>query len=246
MSFPIEKMGVTGSLAYGKVEEEDMDFDVIFMGNPAENLKVRDKLHRLSQVPECRVFEFGRYWPIRIMHNGFLLCPFFVYENWDDVPLGEAEVTVIKEEVVVTGIITDDSHNSYLPIVLELADPRLVGFFDPRIDNHITLVINNGVEFFGLKTEQCSDLIGQRPEKPDVCHRNHKLNVSRTFATYLFFGNFNTTAITNDTFVPDPLVFAAMTFPVFHRAENAFTKQSVAFGLVCPVVDGLGFEYLTV
>ena len=127
MNFPIEKIGVTGSLAYGKVEEEDMDFDVIFMGAPAENIKVRNKLHRLSQVKECRVFEFGRYWPIRIMHNGFLLCPFFVYENWDDVPLAEAEVKVIKEDITVTGTIIDDSNNSYLPIILELGDVILDG-----------------------------------------------------------------------------------------------------------------------
>lgn len=127
MNFPIDKMGVTGSLAYGRIEEEDMDFDVIFMGNPDENLKVRNKLHRFSQKPECRVFEFGRYWPIRIMHNGFLLCPFFVYENWDDVPLAEAEVKLIREDVDVSGTIIDDSNNSYLPIILELGEAVVDG-----------------------------------------------------------------------------------------------------------------------
>ena len=127
MTFPMDKMGVTGSLAYGKIEEEDMDFDVIFSGNPAENLKVRNKLHQLSQIPENRVFEFGRYWPIRIMHNGFLLCPFFVYEDWNDVPLAQADISVISEDVSVTGTIIDDSNNSYLPIILELGDVTVDG-----------------------------------------------------------------------------------------------------------------------
>lgn len=127
MKFPIDKLGVTGSLAYGKIEETDMDFDVIFMGNLEENLRVRDRLHRFSREPDRRVFEFGRFWPIRIYHSGFLLCPFFVYENWDDVPLAEAEVKVIRDDVVVTGTIIDDSHNAYLPIVLELGEVILDG-----------------------------------------------------------------------------------------------------------------------
>lgn len=127
MKFPLEQMGVTGSLAYGKVEEKDMDFDVIFMGSLEQNLRVRNELHRYSEEPDRKVFEFGRYWPIRIYHNGFLLCPFFVYQNWDDVPLAEAEVSLLNPDVTVTGTIADDSHNAYLPIVLELKDVLLDG-----------------------------------------------------------------------------------------------------------------------
>jgi predicted nucleotidyltransferase len=127
MQFPPDKMGVTGSLAYGKIEEADMDFDVIFMGNLEENLLVRDQLHRSSEEPARKVFEFGRYWPIRIYHNGFLLCPFFVYENWEDVPLAQAEVSVIERDVTVSGTIVDDTHNAYLPIILELKDAILNG-----------------------------------------------------------------------------------------------------------------------
>ena len=37
-----------------------MDFDVIFIGNLEENLRVRDKLHRLSREPDRRVFEFTK------------------------------------------------------------------------------------------------------------------------------------------------------------------------------------------
>ncbi len=127
LEFPLSKLGVTGSLAYGRIEEADMDFDVIFMGSLSENLRVRDRLHRLSQEPERRVFEFGRYWPLRIYHQGFLLCPFFVYENWDDVPLAGADITVVEPDVTVTGTVVDDSHNSYVPFVLELGEVVLEG-----------------------------------------------------------------------------------------------------------------------
>lgn len=127
MDFPLDRLGVTGSLAYGKIEETDMDFDVIFMGDLEQNLRVRNKLHRFSGELDRRVFEFGRYWPIRIYHNGFLLCPFFVYRNWDDVPLAEAEISVIERDVRVTGTIADDTHNAYLPIIFQLKDVVLDG-----------------------------------------------------------------------------------------------------------------------
>ena len=118
---------MTGSLAYGKIEEEDMDYDVIFMGGLEENRRVRDELRRLARDPERKVFEFGRYWPIRIMNKGYLLCPFFVYENWDDVPLADAEIELVRDEVTVTGKIIDDSDNSYLPIILELGEVTIDG-----------------------------------------------------------------------------------------------------------------------
>nr|HPJ73174.1 hypothetical protein [bacterium] len=82
--FPREKMGVTGSLAYGKIEEADMDFDVIFAGSMEENARVIERIRELVRDPSRQVFEFGKYWPIRTYHEGFLICPFFVYENVAD------------------------------------------------------------------------------------------------------------------------------------------------------------------
>jgi predicted nucleotidyltransferase len=127
MKFPSEKLGVTGSLAYGRIEEEDMDFDVLFVGNLEENDRVLKKIYQLAEEPKRQVFEFGRYWPIRIYYQGFLLCPFFVYQNWDDVPLSEAEVKLVQRNVKGTATVTDDFHNSYLPVVLELGDVEIGG-----------------------------------------------------------------------------------------------------------------------
>jgi len=120
--FPVEKMGVTGSLAYGKIEEDDMDFDVIFTGSLEENARVIERLQELAQVPDRRVFEFGKYWPIRIWHEGYLICPFFVYENLDDAPLFQARVEEIRESVAGEGVVADDTHSCYLPIVLDLEE----------------------------------------------------------------------------------------------------------------------------
>ncbi len=127
LDFPLEKLGVTGSLAYGVIEEADMDFDVIFMGDLEENDRVLKKLLRLSQEERHRVFEFGKYWPIRICHHGFLICSFFVYQNWEDVPLGEAELELERQDVEGTALIIDDFHNSYVPIVLGLGELKIDG-----------------------------------------------------------------------------------------------------------------------
>lgn len=127
MGFPPEKLGVTGSLAYGKIEENDMDFDVIFMGKPEENDRVVKKLFNLSREERRRVIEFGKYWPIRIYHNDFLVCSFFVYQNWEDVPLSDGELELTRRNAKGTAVITDDYHNSYLPIVLAMGGVEIDG-----------------------------------------------------------------------------------------------------------------------
>jgi hypothetical protein len=127
MDFPLEKMGVTGSLSYGRIEEADMDFDVIFRGTLEENDRVREKLYALAEQPGKKVFEFGRLWPIRIYWNDFLLCPFFVYQNWDAAPLADAQVKLVKEGIEGTAEVADDFHNSYLPIILGLRRVKIDG-----------------------------------------------------------------------------------------------------------------------
>jgi len=66
------------------------------------------------------------------------------------------------------------------------------------------------------------------------------------FPSDLLLGNFNTTTVADDPFVTDPLVLAAVAFPVFYRPEDPFAKQSVTFGFVGPVIDGFGLQYLAI
>lgn len=127
MDFPIEKMGVTGSLAFGVVEEADMDFDVIFRGDLEENNRALTRIYEIAAQPGKRVFEFGKYWPIRIYHRNILICPFFVYQNWEDVPLTDAEITLEREDISGTAVVSDDFQNSYLPIYLQLKDVEIEG-----------------------------------------------------------------------------------------------------------------------
>ena len=64
-----------------------------------------------------------------------------------------------------------------------------------------------------------------------------KLNMSHPFPSYFLFSDFNTATVTDNTFIPDPFIFSAMTFPIFYRTKNPFTEQSIPFGLVSPVID---------
>ncbi len=127
VNFPLEKMGVTGSLAYGKIEEQDMDFDVLFRGTLEESRGVLSRLYRLAREPERKVFEFGKLWPMRIFHQDYLLCPFFVYEKPAEAPLCEAEIELVEPEVEGTAVIADDTHNAFLPIFLGLDRVEIAG-----------------------------------------------------------------------------------------------------------------------
>ncbi len=132
MDFPLEKLGVTGSLAFGVVEEADMDFDVIFRGDLGENHRALTRIYEIALQPGKKVFEFGKSWPIRVYQGDLLICPFFVYQNWEDAPLTEAEITLEREDISGTATVFDDFQNSYLPIYLQLKEVEVEG--TPRAD----------------------------------------------------------------------------------------------------------------
>ena len=79
-----------------------------------------------------------------------------------------------------------------------------------------------------------------------MSHRNHQRDVSRTLATHLLLGYLNTTMVTYDTLVTDTLVLTAMALIVLGRTKDTLAEQAVALGLIGTVVDGFGFQHLTI
>jgi hypothetical protein len=73
-----------------------------------------------------------------------------------------------------------------------------------------------------------------------------QFDVAHAFAPDLGFCHFHAAPVADDAFVFNLLVFAAMAFPVLHRAENLFAEQPVFFGLGRPVIDRFGSGYLAV
>ena len=69
--------------------------------------------------------------------------------------------------------------------------------------------------------------------------------MSHTLTTYFFLCNFNTTSITNDSFITDSFVFTTVTFIIFNRTENSLTKQTISFWFVCSVINRFRLKYFT-
>ena len=65
-----------------------------------------------------------------------------------------------------------------------------------------------------------------------------ELNKAHAMAAHAAFGNFHTTAFTNNAPVPHPFVLAAMAFPILGRAKNLLAKQPIHLRLKGAVIDG--------
>ena len=78
------------------------------------------------------------------------------------------------------------------------------------VDDHITFVIDDRLQFLRRDTQQVADLRGERTEIPDMNHRNDQRDMAHAFTTHLLFGHLHAAAVADDTLVTDPLVFSAM------------------------------------
>jgi len=77
-------------------------------------------------------------------------------------------------------------------------------------------------------------------------NRHHQFDVAHTLPANLFLGYFNTTTVTDNTFVANPFVFTAVTFPVLYWPEDALAEQATHFRFVGPVIDRLRLCHLAV
>jgi len=131
LEVPLEKMGLTGSLQYGRLEEHDDDTDIVFFGTVEENYALMQRIRALVQEdPKRHVHEFGKFWPLRLYHGDILVCPFFVYAREHEIPIHDCSITGLKPKAVITGRITDIRHTVYMPLVLPLEDVTVDG--EPR------------------------------------------------------------------------------------------------------------------
>jgi len=134
-----EETGVTGSLAYGRVED---DIDLMFIGSPEENAAVARKIRRyVASNPKARVFELGKYWPLRFYYAETLICPFFRYAEPDQIPLLECGMEIVEEGVSLEATVVDDTHNLYLPAIVGLTDLRRE---DGSTEDEMELIVYNG------------------------------------------------------------------------------------------------------
>ncbi|MPM38667.1 hypothetical protein SDC9_85297 [bioreactor metagenome] len=76
-------------------------------------------------------------------------------------------------------------------------------------------------------------------------YRYSKGDVSHPFPPDLFLGNLYTAPVADYPPVTDSFVFAAMAFVILVGTEYPFTKKSVPFGFIGPVVYSFGLEDFT-
>ncbi len=143
LEVPLEKMGLTGSLQYGRLEEHDDDTDIIFYGTVEENYSLMQKLLKLvSEDPKRHVHEFNKFWPMRLYHSGIIICPFFVYSDERDIPLRDCRIRSIKDGAEIGGRITDIRHSIYMPLVFPLEDAEVLG---ERRENFVLILSDSYV-----------------------------------------------------------------------------------------------------
>ncbi|MDD5556522.1 MAG: hypothetical protein PHN82_04635 [bacterium] len=131
LEVPRERIGCTGSLAYGYYEEEEEDVDCIFFGTVRENAALIERIRSLKRrEPDREVVELGKAWPLRFKHLGTVICPFFKYAREDEIPLRDFRMEVVRGPVTGACTVADDRHTPYLPVVLTVEGVTLDG--EPR------------------------------------------------------------------------------------------------------------------
>ena len=71
-----------------------------------------------------------------------------------------------------------------------------------------------------------------------MSHGDYEFDVTHTFAAHLFFGDFDTATVADDTLITDTFVLTAMALIVLDGAEDFLAEKAIALRLVSAIVDG--------
>lgn len=124
------QFGMSGSLSIGTYENPH-DLDVVIYATVKEVRRIVDYLYKVTASREERkVFEFGKYWPIRYWEwvdgEKFMFCPFFSYLDLAECPLRDFTCEMIGQ-VKLEGRVADHTYNAYNPTILGIDSVRLDG-----------------------------------------------------------------------------------------------------------------------
>src|SRR5579884_173901 len=110
-----------------------------------------------------------------------------------------------------------------------------------RIDYDVRREINNFFELARRHVEQNADAAGHALEVPNMAYGRCELDMAHALAANFRARDLHAAAIADHAFEADPLILAAVAFPVFGGPEDLFAEQAVAFGLEGAIVDGFRF-----
>lgn len=146
LGIDVDQIGISGSLSLGTYTSPH-DVDYVIYGSAEEVKRMVRFMQHLTDTDEKRkVYEFGKYWPIRFWDwaggKKFMICPFFSYLDPEEAPLRNFDCEDLGE-ASITGRIIDDTHNAFNPTVLILDDVKLNGDDYPDITR---LILYHGGE----------------------------------------------------------------------------------------------------
>ncbi|MDP8215443.1 MAG: hypothetical protein RAO92_08365 [Candidatus Euphemobacter frigidus] len=130
LGIDVDRIGISGSLSLGTYGNPH-DVDFVIYGSAEEVRRMVGFMQHLTDTNEKRkVYEFGKYWPIRFWEwaegKKFMICPFFSYLDPEEAPLRNFDCKD-RGEAKITARITDDTHNAFNPTILMVEDVRLNG-----------------------------------------------------------------------------------------------------------------------
>src|SRR5690606_24461606 len=105
---------------------------------------------------------------------------------------------------------------------------------DPR--DHVGGEVDDLLEVLRREVEQVPEPRRHALEVPDVRDRRGELDVPHALATHLGARDLDATALTDDALEPDPLVLAAVAFPVAGGAEGLLAEEPVLLRLEGSVI----------
>src|SRR6185369_9837246 len=123
----------------------------------------------------------------------------------------EAGGTVLLVQFAVLGFVLDDFVIFYRRI--------------SRLDHHVSLEIQHGLQIAQRDVEQVTDAAGQSLEEPHVRAGRSQLDVAQALTSYFRERYFHTALVADHSAMLHPLVLAAQALPIRYRTEDACAKQ---------------------
>ena len=112
--------------------------------------------------------------------------------------------------------------------------------------DHVRRKVDDLLQVFRGDVQQVTQARGDALEVPDMGDRSGELDVAHPLTAHLGPGDLDPTPLADDALEADPLVLAAIAFPVPRGAEDLFAEQAITFRLEGSVIDGLRLLHLTV
>ena len=115
-----------------------------------------------------------------------------------------------------------------------------------HLGDHVRGEIHDLLQILQGKIQHEAEARGHAAQKPNVRHGHGQTDMTHALASHLRARDLHAALVTDNAFVTDALVFAAVALPVLHRAENFLVKKTVFLRPLGAVIDGFRLGHFSV